>query len=199
MVWGAASIAAGSIAIVFSRMCRCLPIRLAGSGIKKPSFPKFSPKKSKKASEGTITVEETIERTPMDNDPIMEDREDAPVEQAESESSTLNERYQDDERSPVADETTEKPADDEDSVMTEVKDANADDALSTVKEEPSKEEAEAIEEEEEKSEHPISVIENNAASIDDTLTLDATATVNDVGPECTSPPAAPAFCGCFSN
>ena len=86
--------------------------------LKKPTF--SLPGRKKK---NTITVEPTIERTPINSeDPIMEDREDGVTNEKRHSS---EERYQ---------MGNERQKDDE-SVMTE----NNNDALSTVKEEPSKE------------------------------------------------------------
>lgn len=176
---------------------------------KKPSF-KILGKKAKKEeykeeNTNTITVEPTLvtvdptpERTPVENDPIMEDREDkeeaaAPIEE---------ERYpMSDERS--IDDAAEDLAEDE-SVLTE---ANAaDDKLSTVKEEPSKEEAEekasqesapTAKAQEEAHIHSSMEEKDTAPSMDDTATLDATDTTINLATGCPSPRYTPGFCGCF--
>mmetsp|Transcript_29352 Transcript_29352/g.62366 ORF Transcript_29352/g.62366 Transcript_29352/m.62366 type:complete len:156 (+) Transcript_29352:115-582(+) len=148
--------------------------------LKKPTF-KILGKKHKK-EESTITVEPTIERTPVENDPIMEDREDADnVAQMEEERHPTN-----DERSPPADDG---------SVLTEVNDD-----LSTVKEEPSKEEAEEDAAQESapharEQDTPSFVEKDTSPSMDESLTLDAAIT----GPGDLSPVHTPAFCGCFGN
>lgn len=182
--------------------------------MKKPSFlGKKSPKKEKHQVEMDVEpAAPTVEITPVENDPIMEDREDAaektsthysPVASIEEERKQMDDI---EERSPPAEEEAEeeeeelgvvKAADDE-SVMTEANEA--DDALSTVKEEPSKEEAE-----EKAAEEPAPVAEKEpeGASVthtmdDEDLTLDATATSTVHEPVgCTTPAHTPAFCGCF--
>lgn len=121
----------------------------------------------------------TVKITPVENDPIMEDREDD-VDAAPA-PSTPRSQPDEEERSPPAEEKA-----DEMSVSTE---EGGGDTLSTVKEEPSKEEAEEKLMEKEGSE---SVEQQETEE----FTLDATAaTSNDAG--CTTPANMPAFCGCF--
>ena len=135
-------------------------------------------------------MEPTLERTPVDDDPIMEDREDTEEGKAPME----GERYSVSEERSSPDYAGEELADDK-SVLTE---ANAaDDALSTVKEEPSKEEDEAEEKASQES-PPISMVKKDATpSMDDTLTLDATATTTNLVTGCPSPKYTQGFCGCF--
>jgi len=144
----------------------------------------------------------------------MEDREDTNETDASSEPSAEEERNGvEDERTPPVDDEAEgvvKAADDV-SVVTENAE-DADDALSTVKEEPSREEETETTEEPEKatSEEPASEEaarpveeEQESISLEQTadFTLDATAaTIEEQERGCISPVyAPPAFCGCFSN
>jgi len=171
--------------------------------LKKPNFlGKKSPKKKDEIDDEPSTP--TVEITLVENDPIMEDREDA-AEETSTASVEEDRNHLDDneERSPPTEEVVEeeeseviKTTEDE-SVITETNDA--DDALSTVKEEPSKEEAE-----EKATEEPTLAAEKEqeGASLehtmdDEDLTLDATATstIHDAG--CTTPVHTSAFCGCF--
>lgn len=160
--------------------------------LKKPNF-NILKKNKKDKEESTIIVEPTIERIPEaeENDPIMEDREDADetnVVAQEAERYTLD----DDERSPPADDG---------SVLTETNASKND--LSTVKEEPSKEEeaeekavlaeeeAAPTADEEDTLEDTPSYVEKKESMMDESLTLDA---------PYVSPTNNPAFCGfCFSN
>mmetsp|Transcript_27958 Transcript_27958/g.50585 ORF Transcript_27958/g.50585 Transcript_27958/m.50585 type:complete len:188 (-) Transcript_27958:182-745(-) len=179
--------------------------------LRKPTFKILGKKGASKEEIIEIADEPkpTVEITPVENDPIMEDREDAdesnatpsPAASVEEEKSEVD----DEERSPPdEDDEEEMPvvkAGDDDSVMTEANEG--DDALSTVKEEPSKEEAEAkaAEETAPPAEFPVEEEESGslAQTMDEDLTLDATeaSTLHETG--CTTPVHAPAFCGCFGN
>jgi len=177
-------------------------------------------------NEDEIEEDAAREIKPASSDPIMEDREDAEDTNAVASRSAEEERIQmeDDERSPPGDDETEPEAEaepeseterdadakadpapkDDDSVMTET-DANAagDDGLSTVKEEPSLEEAEEKASEEtgppaeKKQEESGSVTQTMDDGDDEERTMDQTAnsTLPDTG--CVSPVHAPSFCGCF--
>ena len=150
--------------------------------LKKPSF---NFRKGKK--ESTITVESTIERAP-ETDPIMEDREDA-SEVTENTGLPSNER---DTRESPADSEEKTPKDDE-SVATESKE-NREDFLSTVKEEPSKEAEEMAAED--ATSHLGSVVQQKCMpSMDEDLTMDASATTNS---GYHTPANSPSFCGCFA-
>ena len=153
--------------------------------LKKPTF--SLPGRKKK---NTITVEPTIERTPINSeDPIMEDREDGVTNEKRHSS---EERYQ---------MGNERQKDDE-SVMTE----NNNDALSTVKEEPSKEEAEEKAAESDEPPPPVRNLSDQHTNMtpsiaDESLTLDATATAMHEN-ACAFPMdrATIALCGfCFGN
>lgn len=185
-------------------------------------------------------MEPTVEIKPVESDPIMEDRED--VEQTNGPPSRSNvgeiTETTDDERSPPVDaeaesqpeaeekaaepdmtaESTAKVAEDE-SVVTDVEaEAMEGDALSTVKEEPSKEEAEeklaeevAAPPDEKEPEARATPTQTTEDDCDKNINPDATATtVNESGcnndllktvpvqvPGCASPVNAPAFCGCM--
>lgn len=175
--------------------------------LKKPNFlGKKSPKKE------TYEIDQepsapTKEKKALENDPIMEDREDA-AEGTSAESVEEDRKHLDDneERSPPAEDVVEEDEDEEselaktedDSVMTENNDA--DDALSTVKEEPSREEAEEKTAEEpaptaEKEQEEGVSLEQTMDDEDFTLDATATSTVHDAG--CTTPAHTSAFCGCF--
>mmetsp|Transcript_26807 Transcript_26807/g.57007 ORF Transcript_26807/g.57007 Transcript_26807/m.57007 type:complete len:237 (+) Transcript_26807:105-815(+) len=177
--------------------------------IRTPSFRRKT-KKERVEKEETVEADElpTVQITPVENDPIMEDREDAEetnAAPAPSLSAEEERQVEDDERSPPADDEAEPEPEaeaevepeaeepalkgiDDDSVMTEAKEA-VDDALSTVKEEPSKEEAE--EKAAEESAPPAEKDQEDSATLDHTLddedgedlTMeDATATTfNDTG------------------
>ena len=139
--------------------------------MKKPAF-KIGGKK-KAAKEDAISIEPTVERTPED-DPIMEDREDRPPSPTEG----------DDARSPPEDAAEDASVDTE--------------ALSTVKEEPSKEEAEDLTKEVEEAPKGVKTINVKAAeTLDEDLTLDHTA-ATDADPMC-SAEEVPAFCGCLGD
>merc|ERR1712194_450636 len=144
----------------------------------------------------------TIEMNPVENDPIMEDREDTAEETSAAHSPAVSGEQgrknedDDEERSPpteeeVGDEDEDlEPvkAADKESVVTEANEA--DDALSTVKEEPSKEEAEDKATEERA---PTAGSGEHTTDGED-LTLDATATTVHEG-GCTTPVHASPFCG----
>lgn len=215
--------------------------------IRTPSF-KLRKNKSKKIDilDEEADSEPTVEITPVESDPIMEDREDAEetnVAPSRSNGGEITETT-DDERSPPDDteaepepeaeekaaeavaelgakpkaESTAKAAEDESVVTDAEAEATGDDALSTVKEEPSKEEDEEksagevatppSEKEPEARATPTQTMEEDD---DKDITLDATDTsVNESGcnndllktvpvqvPGCASPVNAPAFCGCM--
>ena len=126
----------------------------------------------------------------------MEDREDAATSAVSVEE---DRKHMDDneERSPPAKEAVEENAED-DSVFTETNDADAnhaDDVLSTVKEEPSKEEAEELAPTADKEQEEGASLEQTMDSEDLTLDATATSTAHDAG--CTTPAHTSAFCGCF--
>ena len=148
-------------------------------------------KKAKKEEDAntTIVVEPTLERTPepIEDDPIMEERDDAgKADLMEEERHPMS----GDERSPVEEEAEEG------SVMTE--DPKADDVLSTVKEEPSKEEeADLLTTADETPVENVQVEDDKAMpseSVEDTLTYTVDGTA-DLG--CPTPKSTPIFCGCF--
>lgn len=133
----------------------------------------------------------TKEKSHVEYDPIMEDREDAATSALYVEE---DRKHMDDneERSPPAEEAVEENAED-DSVFTETNDA--DDVLSTVKEEPSKEEAEDLAPTTDREQVEGASLEQTIDGEDLTLDATATSTVHDAG--CTTPAHTSAFCGCF--
>lgn len=164
-----------------------------------------------------VNEEANVETTPVDIDPIMEDREDAEETNANPSRSVEEERNEvdDDERSPPDDDEVDpepepeappEPAAmkmDDESVMTEAN-APVDETLSTVKEEPSKEEEEETEEKVAEEPAPAdekqqgdsgSMTQTLELDDDEDITMDATATtMQETG--CVTPVHAPAFCGC---
>lgn len=148
----------------------------------------FRGKKDKAVVAEEPVVEEEI---PVDSDPIMEDREDVSgAKDVQSE-----EIRGDDERSAHSD--SEQPAHKVDSettaaTTTAAADEEKDDTPPTVNEESQKEETG-----DDDAAHPIGNVQKDVAqSMDEDLTLDATATYNEEG--CHTPAHTPAFCGCFA-
>lgn len=205
-------------------------VSLKNMKTKVSSFKIHRNKKAEKLEKNENAIEEDAAREikPTSSDPIMEDREDAEEMNVVASRSAEEERIQMevDERSPPGDDEaepeaeaeaepeseTEREADAEadpapkgdDSVMTETN-ANAagDDGLSTVNEEPSREEAEekAVEEtaplSEKKQEESGSVTQTMDDGDDGDRTMDQTANSTLPDTECVTPVNAPAFCGCF--
>jgi len=172
--------------------------------MKRPTLHLPGKKKHAKKEENAMIEEEPTIKGPSENDPIMEDREDAGETNVVTEKETeVVEKIEEDERSP--------PADDE-SILTDANEYTEE--LSTVKEESfEKDDAEekAVEEDEEAplpepavmtaKEGTPSYIEKSttesASILDEILTVDNTILKSeDVSPVSTS-----AFCGgfCFKN
>mmetsp|Transcript_38617 Transcript_38617/g.65967 ORF Transcript_38617/g.65967 Transcript_38617/m.65967 type:complete len:194 (-) Transcript_38617:207-788(-) len=170
-------------------------------------------KRTKKGVDPVDVEEEPVPQiSSAGSDPIMEEREDAenstPSPAASAEEPN-NENVEDDERTPPEEGRTSPmeldsaiKAGDDGSVMTE-KDENegGDDVLSTVKEEPSKEEAE----EKAVADGVPSTIKEHDESLAQTNEEDVTIDTNptempDISAACNSPTQAQAaFCGCFEN
>jgi len=182
--------------------------------LKKPSF-KIRGKKNQKEEIIEIAEEPklTVETTPVEveNDPIIEDREDADETNATpSPSASVEEEtneMDDEERSPPDDdEAVVMASDDDEAVVKAADDDSAMTDLSTVKEEPSNEETEenAAEEIAEEAAPPAEKEQDECASFTqmmdrEDLTLDAStiSTLHETG--YTKLVHAPAFCGCFGG
>ena len=139
----------------------------------------------KKQNTVEIADEPTVQITPARDDPIMEDREDvdpSAVEDVDEEDRCppVGDKYGSNEPIGVVQDVT-----DDDSVMTEPTADNAD-ALSTVKEEPSKEEAELM------AEKATSASATREATMEEE-TLDEST----LGSSSSPANQLSAFCGCF--
>ena len=137
-------------------------------------------------------MEPTIETTPK-TDPVMEDREDA-SEAVENTGLPSDERDARESPTDSKEKASKDDPKDDESVATEPKEKRAD-FLSTVKEEPSKEAEEMVAEE--ATSHLGSVVHQKCTpSMDEDLTMDASATTHESGYH--TPANSSTICGCFA-